>query len=74
VNKRKGEAYKLIWKKDTDFVRMAAKLDAIIVPFAALGADDAYDVRTSWPSVVLVSCGSVTFNLQYVEVEIYEET
>jgi hypothetical protein len=27
-----------------DFVRLAARCGAIIVPFAAVGADDAYDV------------------------------
>lgn len=45
VSKRKGEEYQLLWKQETDFVRMAVKLGALIVPFAVLGADDAYDVR-----------------------------
>ncbi|KAK9823578.1 hypothetical protein WJX72_003968 [[Myrmecia] bisecta] len=44
VNKRKGEAYQLQWRDSPDFVRLAAKLKAIIVPFAALGADDAFDL------------------------------
>lgn len=34
----------LHWKQKTDFVRMAARCGAIIVPFAAVGGDDAYDV------------------------------
>ncbi len=31
-------------RKERDFVRLAAKCDAIICPFAAVGADDAYDI------------------------------
>lgn len=34
----RGEEYKLFWPERTDFVRMAAQLDAIIVPVAAIGA------------------------------------
>lgn len=39
--KRRGEAYKLIWPERAEFVRMAAKFGATIVPFAAIGADEA---------------------------------
>ena len=31
-----------MWKETVDFVRMASRLNAIIVPFGILGADDAY--------------------------------
>lgn len=44
VSKPRGSDYKLIWKSEPDFVRLAAKCDALIIPFAAVGADDAYDV------------------------------
>jgi hypothetical protein len=45
VAKRKGEKYQLFWREDrADFVRLAAKFDAIIVPFAAVGGDDAFDL------------------------------
>ena len=37
MNKRKGEEYQLIWKDQPDFVRMAAKLNALVIPFAAVG-------------------------------------
>lgn len=37
-----GEEYKLLWKETVDFVRMASRLNTIIVPFGILGADDAY--------------------------------
>ncbi len=39
VNKLKGEEYKLIWKDQPDFVRMAAKTNALVVPFAAVGGE-----------------------------------
>jgi len=44
VCKRKGEEYKLMWKETVDFVRMASRLNTIIVPFGILGADDAYNI------------------------------
>lgn len=44
VNKRKGEKYKLIWKNKAEFVRMAAKTNALIVPFAAVGGEEAFDI------------------------------
>ena len=44
VNKRKGEEYRLFWSDQPDFVRMAAKLDALIIPFAAVGGDEAFDI------------------------------
>eukprot|EP00955_Chlamydomonas_euryale_P103978 365535-Chlamydomonas_euryale.AAC.14 len=44
VVKRVGQEYTLMWKDTPDFVRLAAKCGALIVPFAAVGADDAYDV------------------------------
>ncbi|ONK78620.1 uncharacterized protein A4U43_C02F20720 [Asparagus officinalis] len=37
---RKGEEYKLFWPDRPEFVRMAAKLGAKIVPFASVGEDD----------------------------------
>eukprot|EP00897_Mesotaenium_endlicherianum_P009126 jgi/Mesen1/8241/ME000443S07389 len=54
VNKRKGEEYQLMWKEKADFVRMASRLGAIIVPFAALGGDDASrEALVSWQRVML---------------------
>jgi hypothetical protein len=44
VNKRRGQEYTLLWKETPDFVRLAAKCGALVVPFAAVGADDAYEV------------------------------
>jgi 1-acyl-sn-glycerol-3-phosphate acyltransferase len=44
VAKRKGEAYKLIWKERTGFARMAVEHGYRIIPFAAVGAEDCYDI------------------------------
>jgi hypothetical protein len=41
VVKKCSEEYQLLWKDTPDFVRLAAKCKAIIVPFASVGADDA---------------------------------
>ncbi|XP_057800473.1 phytyl ester synthase 2, chloroplastic-like [Salvia miltiorrhiza] len=37
---RKGEEYKLFWPEQSEFVRMAAKFGAKIVPFGVVGEDD----------------------------------
>lgn len=52
VNKRRGEKYQLIWKDKPDFVRMAAKSNALIIPFAAVGGDDAYDIAMDTDEVL----------------------
>lgn len=45
VMKRKDEAYKLIWKERLGFVKLAVAHGAPIVPFGAIGVDDAYDIH-----------------------------
>ncbi|XP_052189416.1 phytyl ester synthase 2, chloroplastic-like isoform X2 [Diospyros lotus] len=37
---RKGEEYKLFWPERSEFVRMAARFGATIVPFGVVGEDD----------------------------------
>jgi len=44
VSKRKGEKYALIWKERIGFVRMAVAHGATIVPFSAVGVEDAFEV------------------------------
>jgi 1-acyl-sn-glycerol-3-phosphate acyltransferase len=44
VFKRKGEAYKLIWKERYGFVRLAIEHGYTITPYATVGAEEAYDV------------------------------
>ncbi|CAK9143091.1 unnamed protein product [Ilex paraguariensis] len=41
---RKGEQYKLFWPDKPEFVRMAARFGATIVPFGAIGEDDIAEV------------------------------
>jgi 1-acyl-sn-glycerol-3-phosphate acyltransferase len=42
--KRRGENNQIFWPKDEEFVRLCARLDAVIVPFASFGPDDSFDV------------------------------
>ncbi|KHN04045.1 Acyltransferase-like protein, chloroplastic [Glycine soja] len=50
----KGEAYKLTWPDHPEFVRMAARFGATIVPFGAVGEDDLAEVvepvHSAWSS------------------------
>mmetsp|Transcript_83145 Transcript_83145/g.238893 ORF Transcript_83145/g.238893 Transcript_83145/m.238893 type:complete len:797 (-) Transcript_83145:155-2545(-) len=39
---KKGEQYKLFWPDKAEFIRAAAKYDAIIVPFAGVGAAESF--------------------------------
>ncbi|XWS57636.1 hypothetical protein CRYUN_Cryun09bG0190300 [Craigia yunnanensis] len=40
----KGEQYKLFWPNQPEFVRMAARFGATIVPFATVGEDDLVEI------------------------------
>ncbi len=42
--KGRGEEYKLFWPKQPEFVRMAARFGATIVPFGGVGLDDGFDM------------------------------
>ena len=44
VLKRKGEAYQLIWKQRYGFLKLAQEFDYDIVPFAALGGDEVFEL------------------------------
>lgn len=45
VAKRKDEKYKLIWKERLGFARMAIQHGCPIVPFSAIGIEDAYRIH-----------------------------
>jgi 1-acyl-sn-glycerol-3-phosphate acyltransferase len=45
VAKRRGEAYTLIWKERLGFARLALQHGCTIVPFAAVGVEDAFTIR-----------------------------
>lgn len=44
VAKRKGEAYELIWKERAGFARMAIEHRYPVLPFAAVGAEECFDI------------------------------
>lgn len=44
-----GEAYKLFWPEQSEFIRMAARFGAKIVPFGVVGEDDISEVRFPFP-------------------------
>lgn len=44
VAKRKGERHKLVWKQRSGFARLALAHGCTIVPFSAVGVEDAFDV------------------------------
>lgn len=53
VAKRKGEKYQLIWKERMGFARLAVKHGYPIVPFAAVGAEEAVDIVLDGDSPLL---------------------
>ena len=55
-----GEEYKLFWPDQPEFVRMASRFGAAIIPFGVVGEDDICDVsaillRTSGPLCYFLS-------------------
>jgi 1-acyl-sn-glycerol-3-phosphate acyltransferase len=63
VAKRKGEAYQLIWKQRLGFARMAIEAGCPVVPFGAVGAEDAYDILIDADSPVFAPVRSVVERL-----------
>jgi 1-acyl-sn-glycerol-3-phosphate acyltransferase len=57
--KRKGEKYQLIWGERRGFVKMAVEYGCTIVPFAALGAEDALDIVTDAEELLQTRLGPV---------------
>ncbi|XP_071730601.1 phytyl ester synthase 1, chloroplastic-like [Rutidosis leptorrhynchoides] len=45
---RKGEAGKLFWPEKQEFVRMAVRFGATIVPYGGVGEDDILDLHTDY--------------------------
>eukprot|EP00930_Biecheleria_cincta_P035546 TRINITY_DN24447_c0_g2_i1.p1 TRINITY_DN24447_c0_g2~~TRINITY_DN24447_c0_g2_i1.p1 ORF type:complete len:723 (-),score=123.82 TRINITY_DN24447_c0_g2_i1:31-2199(-) len=45
------EQYQLQWPQKTDFVRVAARFNAVVVPFAGVGVDDNLKVLTTSQSI-----------------------
>ncbi|KAK8473245.1 hypothetical protein PHAVU_001G087800 [Phaseolus vulgaris] len=51
---RKGEEYKLFWPEQSEFVRMAARFGARIVPFGVVGEDDIGKVVFDYDDLVKI--------------------
>ncbi|KAH9754411.1 Acyltransferase-like protein [Citrus sinensis] len=50
----KGEEYKLFWPEQQEFVRMAARFGATIVPFGAVGEDDIADLVLDYKDLMSI--------------------
>eukprot|EP00850_Spirogloea_muscicola_P018168 SM000163S02336 [mRNA] locus=s163:244518:250584:- [translate_table: standard] len=59
VAKRKGQKYKLLWKEQTDFVRLAMRFGCTIIPFGALGVEDAFDILMDPEEIMATPLGNV---------------
>ncbi|XVE89817.1 hypothetical protein DITRI_Ditri20bG0024800 [Diplodiscus trichospermus] len=51
----KGEEYKLFWPDQPEFVRMAARFGATIVPFGTVGEDDIVELVFDYPDLMKIS-------------------
>lgn len=51
---RKGEEYQLFWPDQPEFVRMAAKFGAVIVPFGAIGEDDLVEMVLDYDDMMKI--------------------
>jgi len=69
VMRRKGEAYKLIWKQRTGFARLAIEHGYDIVPFGVVGPDESYRIlfdandmtRPGWRRDLLARSGLMKY-------------
>src|SRR5271166_2163939 len=59
VFKRKGEAYRLVWKERIGFVQLAAAFGYRIVPFASLGADESLHIAVDGPEIMSSPIGKL---------------
>lgn len=51
---RQGEQYKLFWPEKAEFVRMAARFEATIIPFGIVGEDDIAEVFLGYEEVMKI--------------------
>eukprot|EP01018_Ginkgo_biloba_P005958 Gb_18591 [translate_table: standard] len=51
---RKGEEYKLFWPEKAEFIRMAARFKATIIPFGIVGEDDIAEVLLDYDDVIKI--------------------
>jgi 1-acyl-sn-glycerol-3-phosphate acyltransferase len=53
----KNEDYQVFWPEKTDFVRVAARFNATIVPLAAIGAADSVNILLDAPELLQLPFG-----------------
>ncbi|GKB81859.1 acyltransferase-like protein, chloroplastic isoform X1 [Tanacetum coccineum] len=53
---RKGEEYKLFWPEHSEFVRMAARFGAKIIPFGVVGEDDSGELIMDYEDQMKIPC------------------
>lgn len=53
----KDEAYQLFWPEKVDFVRVAAKFNATIIPLSAIGAADSVEIVMDAPDLLKLPFG-----------------
>jgi 1-acyl-sn-glycerol-3-phosphate acyltransferase len=63
VTKRRGEKYQLIWKNRMGFARLAIEHGYPIVPFAAVGAEEALDIVVDPESPLLAPARLIVKNV-----------
>ncbi len=63
VFKRKGEQYQLRWKERLGFARMAIENRCPIIPFAAVGGDDFYDILLGSDEIMATPAGKLLLKL-----------
>ncbi|KMZ64320.1 Acyltransferase-like protein, chloroplastic [Zostera marina] len=51
---KKGEEYKLFWPEKPEFIRMASRFGATIVPFGAVGEDDMFELALDFDDLANV--------------------
>lgn len=51
---KKGEGYKLFWPEKSEFIRMASRFGATIVPFGAVGEDDFFELALDFDDLANV--------------------
>lgn len=72
-----GEEYKLFWPSQSEFIRMAARFGAKIVPFGVVGEDDIFQVgiKTSFTqlsaSVINYCLKTYTFYCTFLSMKSY---
>ena len=59
VAKRRGEHYQLVWGERAGFARLAIEHGCTIVPFAAVGAEDMFDIIADANDVLRSPLGSL---------------